>query len=76
MLSLLREKLTEVVQAVGPLVGAICVLLIALVDEPAPIILQFMAGSALVVAGMVLLFAGLELGILPMGRFVGAALPN
>jgi hypothetical protein len=76
MLSLLREKLVEVVQAVGPLVGVACVLLLLLVDGSGPIVLQFLAGSALVVAGMVLLFAGLDIGILPMGRYIGAALPR
>jgi hypothetical protein len=76
MLSLLREKLVEVVQAVGPLVGVACLLLLLLVDGSGPLVLQFLAGSALIVAGMVLLFAGLDMGILPMGRFIGAALPR
>jgi Protein of unknown function (DUF1538) len=76
MLQLLREKLIEVLQAVGPLAGLVCLLLVALVDAPAALIGQFVAGTALVVAGMVLLFAGLDLGILPMGRFVGAELPK
>lgn len=76
MLPLLREKLTEVLQALAPLVGIVCLLLLALVDAPAALIGQFLAGSALVVAGMVLLFAGLDLGILPMGRFIGAELPT
>jgi hypothetical protein len=76
MLPLLREKLVEAVQAVGPLVGIACLLLVALVDAPAALIGQFVAGAALVIAGMVLLFAGLDLGILPMGRFVGAELPK
>src|SRR5690606_37980531 len=38
--------------------------------------LQFLAGSALAVAGMVLLFMGIDFGILPMGKFVGAELPK
>lgn len=76
MLALLREKLVEVVQAVGPLIGASSVLLVLLVEGSGPVVLQFLAGSALVVAGMVLLFAGLDMGIIPMGRFIGAALPK
>ncbi len=47
MLFLLREKLIEVVKAVGPLVGVVCALLLALVDAPGPLVLQFLAGSAL-----------------------------
>lgn len=76
MLALLREKLVEVLQAVGPLVGVVCLLLIALLDEPAALLMQFLAGSTLIIAGMLLLFAGLDLGILPMGRFIGAELPK
>jgi hypothetical protein len=76
LLPLLREKLVEVVQAVGPLVGSVCVLLVVLVDGTGFVLLQFVVGAALVVAGMVLLFAGLDLGILPMGRFIGAELPK
>ena len=76
MLLLLRSKLVEVLQTVGPLVGVVCLLLLALVEAPAPLVAQFLVGSAFVVAGMVLMFAGLDVGILPMGRFVGAELPT
>lgn len=76
MLGLLREKLAEVLEAVVPLVAVVCLLLIALVDQPWALIGQFLAGSLFVVAGMVLLFAGLDVGILPMGRFIGAELPT
>ncbi len=76
MRPLLREKLIEVLQAVGPLVCVVCLLLLVLVDAPAALIVQFLVGSTLVAAGMVLLFAGLDLGILPMCRFIGAELPK
>ena len=76
MLSLLRERVREVLQAVGPLAGLILLLLIMLVDAPAELLLQFVAGVGLIVVGMLLLFSGLELGILPMGRFIGAELPR
>jgi hypothetical protein len=64
------------VQAVGPLVGIVCVLLIVLVDGSGFVLLQFITGAVLVIAGMVLLFAGVDLGLLPMGRFIGAELPK
>jgi hypothetical protein len=38
------------------------------------VFLQFLAGSALVTLGLLLLFVGVDLGLLPMGRFIGAAL--
>lgn len=76
MLSLLRERLREVLQAVGPLAGLTLLLLVTVVDAPAAVLLQFIAGVVLVAVGMLLLFSGLELGILPMGRFIGAELPK
>jgi len=76
MRALLTEKLLEVLKAVVPLVAVICVLQVVIVRAPAAMFLQFLGGSLLAIAGMVLLFVGVDLGILPMGRFVGAELPK
>lgn len=76
MWPLLREKLIEVLQAVAPLVVVVGVLLLALHDAPGPLLLRFFVGSIFVIAGMVLLFVGLDLGLISMGRFIGADLPK
>ncbi len=76
MLALIRERLPEVIRAVAPLVGVVCVLQVILVHAPAALFMQFLAGSVLAVLGMVLLFVGIDIGILPMGRFIGAELPR
>ncbi len=76
MLSLLKEKLIEVLQAVAPLIVTVCALQIIIVQAPAALFLQFLAGSVLAIVGMMLFFAGIEFGILPMARFVGAELPK
>lgn len=76
MITLLREKLLEVLKAVAPLVVAVCALQLTVVHAPLEIFLHFLAGSALAVAGMLLLFVGIDLGVLPMGRFIGAELPK
>lgn len=76
MLKLLLSKLPQVLRAIAPLIGAVCVVQFTIVHAPLPEFLQFLAGSALAVLGMVLLFAGIEHGILPMGRFIGAELPS
>lgn len=76
MWSLLRDKLLDVLKAVAPLIGFVCLLQIAIVQAPTGLFLQFLAGSVLAVAGMLLLFMGIDLGILPMGRFIGAELPT
>lgn len=76
MLSELKNRLLEVFKTAMPLIGAACLLQATIVQAPTPVFLQFLAGSALVIAGMLLLFLGVDLGILPMGRFIGAELPR
>lgn len=76
MLSLLRTRLPEAAKAVAPLVGVVCVLQVSLVHAPTALFVQFLAGSVLATFGMMLLFGGIDVGILPMGRFIGAELPR
>lgn len=76
MLSLLREKLLEVLRAVAPLIIVVCLLQVTLVRAPLELFLPFLAGSALAIVGMLLLFTGIDLGVLPMGTFIGAELPK
>src|SRR3546814_14217980 len=76
MISLLREKLLEVIKAVVPLVAVVCLLQVALVQAPLELFVQFLTGSMLAMVGMVLLLAGIEFGILPMGKYIGAELPK
>lgn len=76
MQALLKEKLVEVLKAVAPLVIMVCVVQIVLVQAPILVFLNFLAGSALAVVGMMLLFTGIDIGVLPMGRFIGAELPK
>jgi hypothetical protein len=76
MLTELRRRVLEVLQSVGPLLLVITLLQITLVQAPAIQFLQFIFGSLLVVCGLVLLFFGVDLGILPMGRFIGSEMPR
>ena len=76
MWSELKRRLVEVLQTVAPLVGVVCVLQLTLVQAPLAVFLQFLIGSALIIAGMFLLFLGVDYGIVPIGRFVGGELPR
>ena len=76
MLTLLRTRLPEAAKAVAPLVGVVSALQFLFVQAPAALFLQFLAGSLLATLGMLLLFIGIDGGILPMGRFIGAELPR
>jgi hypothetical protein len=74
MSGFLRERLIETLQAVAPLIGVICVLQFTFVGAPLAVFVQFLAGAVLVTLGLLLLFIGVDLGVLPMGRFIGSGL--
>ncbi len=76
MTALLRTRLAEAARAVAPLVGVVCMLQLAFVQAPVDLFVQFLVGSLLAMLGMLLLFAGIDVGIMPMGRFIGAELPR
>ncbi len=71
-----KDKLLEVTKAIAPLVTVISILQFTLVKAPAALFIQFLIGSLMAVAGLMLFFLGIDLGILPMGRFIGAELPQ
>src|SRR4030066_1911391 len=75
-MQLLKEKLLEVIKAFAPLIIVVCALQFTLVKAPIALFLQFLIGSLMAIGGMVLFFMGIDLGILPMGRFIGAELPQ
>jgi len=76
MWQLFKERFLEVIKAVAPLVAAVCVLQFTLVKAPASLFLQFLIGSVMALGGLILFFTGIDIGILPMGRFIGAELPR
>jgi hypothetical protein len=76
LLALLRGRLGGVLGSIAPLVAIVCLLQVAIIHAPAHAFLQFLAGSLLVVLGLLLLLTGIDLGILPMGRYIGAELPR
>src|SRR5690606_2520105 len=71
---LLKLKLGETLRAVGPLILVVCVLQFTVVGASAEVFLQYLAGSVLVTLGLLLIFAGMDFGVLPMGRFIGGKL--
>ena len=75
-MQLLKEKLLEVIKAFAPLIIVVCALQFTLVKAPTALFLQFLIGSLMAIGGMALFFMGIDLGILPMGRFIGAELPQ
>ncbi|OPY66751.1 MAG: hypothetical protein A4E57_02656 [Syntrophorhabdaceae bacterium PtaU1.Bin034] len=76
MLQLFKEKFLEVVKAIAPLIVLVCLLQFTLVKAPASLFFQFLIGSVMAIGGLILFFTGIDIGILPMGRFIGAELPR
>lgn len=76
MLLLLKEKLLEVVKAVAPLFALVCLLQLAFVDASTTVFVDFLVGVVFIVTGMLLLFTGVDYGILPMGTYIGSVLPE
>ena len=62
--------------AISPLVLAVVILQFAVIRMPTHLFLQFIIGTAMVIGGMTLFLLGVEIGILPMGKALGAELPK
>jgi len=76
MRSTLKAKIREVLSATLPLIVAIIILQLAVIRMPAGVFLQFILGAAMVIGGMTLFLLGVQIGILPMGKALGAELPR
>jgi hypothetical protein len=71
-----RSKAMEVLKALLPLIITIIIMQFTLIKMPTGTFAQFLAGAVMVIVGMILFLLGIEIGILPMGDAVGAALPR
>lgn len=74
MRNLLKGKTLEVVRAVAPLIAVTIILQSTFVKAPAGTFIQFLIGSVLAIAGITFFLLGIEVGILPAGKTVGAGL--
>ncbi len=76
MRTYIKAKVLEVITAILPLVVAVVILQVAVIRMPWLVFLQFIIGAAMVIAGMILFLLGVEIGILPMGKALGAGVPR
>jgi len=70
----LKEKLGEALQAVLPIVGLVLLLCFSVAPISPSILLCFLLGGVMLVAGMMFFTLGAELSMTPMGERVGAAM--
>ena len=70
----LKEKLAEALQAVLPIVAIVLLLCFSVAPISPSILLCFLLGGVMLVAGMMFFTLGAELSMTPMGERVGAAM--
>lgn len=68
----LTEKLKEALAAVVPIMLIVLILSLLLVPVPSGILLSFILGSVMLIAGMMLFSLGAELSMQPMGEKTGS----
>jgi len=70
----LKEKLTESLQAVLPIVCIVMILCFSVAPISPSILLSFLMGSVMIVFGLMFFTLGAETSMTPMGEKVGAAM--
>lgn len=71
-----KQTLREVIGAVIPVSLVVIILQLTLIRVPAETMLQFLIGVVLVSVGLILFLLGVQLGLLPIGEYIGEALPK
>ncbi len=69
---IMKEKLSEVVQAIVPVVAIVLILSVTVVPMPTHVVMVFFYGCILLMIGMVFFTIGAEQAMEPMGKQVGA----
>jgi len=75
LLSELKKIIFEVVQAIIPIVAAVIILQFSVIFMPIATLFRFIIGSFMVMLGLLLFLLGVRIGLLPLGRAIGSALP-
>lgn len=76
MLRIIKGITLEVLKAFSPVVLAIVVLQYTVLHAPSDIFVRFLIGAGMVFVGIVCFLFGVRTGILPLGRDIGAELPQ
>ena len=71
---ILKEKISEVVKAILPVVAIVLILSVTIVPMPTHVVMVFFYSCILLMIGMVLFTIGAEQAMAPMGQHVGARL--
>jgi hypothetical protein len=72
----IQDAVREVVYAVLPITVVVIVLQFTFIWLPLEVFFQFLVGVVLVSAGLIFFLFGVHHGMLPVGEYIGAALPK
>ena len=72
-MQVLYNKLKEVIMAVLPIVGIVVLLNFTITPLESEQLASFLLGAVLVISGLTLFLFGVDLGISPIGRYIGGA---
>jgi hypothetical protein len=73
-LNLVTEKLKEVLLAVLPITIIVLILHFTIIPIERPLLLRFLIGAALIIIGLSIFLAGVDIGITPIGNIMGSTL--
>ncbi len=71
-----KDTIREVLSAVAPVTAVVLILQLTIVKTPPAVIGQFLVGAIFVLVGLFFFLYGVNLGLLPIGRTIGAELPS
>ena len=72
----IKETVIEVIKSILPITIVITILQFTLIQLPAETFFQFLIGALFVGIGLILFLLGVNIGLLPVGEMIGAALLN
>jgi len=73
-LNLVTEKLREVLLSVLPITIIVLILHFTITPMERPLLLRFLIGAVLVIIGLSIFLAGVDIGITPIGNIMGSTL--
>lgn len=73
-LNLFTEKLKDVLKSVLPIFLIVLILNFTITPLETPLIVNFVIGTLLIIFGLVIFLAGVDIGIAPLGSLMGSAL--
>ncbi|WP_324824261.1 DUF1538 domain-containing protein [Sinanaerobacter sp. ZZT-01] len=73
-MNIIFEKFKEALYSVFPITVIVLILNFTLTSMETPLIIRFLIGAVLVILGLTIFLTGVDIGITPIGNYMGAAI--